>query len=116
MTYTKHEQRRLDIHAGEELDRRFARAYEPRKLRSPASDDEVFKDVEIDMWKPERLSVADMLGTSAERIHTDGGRALPRRRGPASGGESQNEKNRPAPHDPTNPFSPTERHDTYDKA
>jgi hypothetical protein len=26
------------------------------------------------------------------------------------------EKNRPAPHDPTNPFSPTERHDTYDKA
>ena len=39
------------------------------------------KDVEIDMWKPERLSVADMLGTSDERIHTDGGRALPRRRG-----------------------------------
>jgi hypothetical protein len=28
MTYTEHEQRRLDIHAGEELDCRFARAYE----------------------------------------------------------------------------------------
>lgn len=34
------------------------------------------------LWKPERLSVADRLGTSDERIHTDGGRALPRRRGP----------------------------------
>ena len=37
------------------------------------------------LWKPERLSVADRLGTSADRIHTDGGRALPRRRGPRRG-------------------------------
>jgi hypothetical protein len=36
-------------------------------------------------WKPEKLSVADMLGTSADRIHTDSGRALPRRRGPRRG-------------------------------
>jgi hypothetical protein len=34
------------------------------------------------LWKPEKLSVADMLGTSADRIHTDEGRALPPRRGP----------------------------------
>jgi hypothetical protein len=44
-----------------------------------------FKDVEIDMWKPERLSVADRLFTSDERIHTHGGRALPRRRTGARG-------------------------------
>lgn len=37
------------------------------------------------LWKPEGLSVADRLGTSDERIHTDGGRALPRRRGPRRG-------------------------------
>jgi hypothetical protein len=37
------------------------------------------------LWKPERLSVADRLGTSDDRIHTDGGRALPRRRGPRRG-------------------------------
>lgn len=38
------------------------------------------------LWKPERLSVADRLGTSADRIPTDGGRALPRRRvGPRRG-------------------------------
>ena len=36
-------------------------------------------------WKPEKLSVADRLGTSADRIHTGGGRALPRRRGPRPG-------------------------------
>jgi len=35
---------------------------------------------------PEKLSVADMLGTSGDRIHTDEGRALPRRRGPRRGG------------------------------
>jgi hypothetical protein len=34
------------------------------------------------LWKPEKLSVADMLGTSADRIYTDEGRALPPRRGP----------------------------------
>jgi hypothetical protein len=33
------------------------------------------------LWKPEKLSVGDMLGTSADRIHTDEGRALPPRRG-----------------------------------
>jgi hypothetical protein len=37
------------------------------------------------LWKPEKLSVADMLGTSADRIHTDEGRALPPRRGPRRG-------------------------------
>lgn len=37
-------------------------------------------------WKPEKLSVADMLGTSADRVHTDEGPALPPRRGPPSGG------------------------------
>ena len=37
------------------------------------------------LWKPERLSVADMLGTSGDRIHTDEGRALPPRRGPRRG-------------------------------
>jgi len=34
------------------------------------------------VWKAEKLSVADRLGTSADRIHTDEGRALPPRRGP----------------------------------
>jgi len=38
------------------------------------------------LWKPEKLSVADRLGTSADRIHTGGGRALPRRRGRHRGG------------------------------
>lgn len=33
------------------------------------------------IWTPEKLSVADMLGTSADRLHTDEGRALPARRG-----------------------------------
>jgi hypothetical protein len=37
------------------------------------------------LWKPEKMSVADRLGTSADRIHTGGGRALPRRRGPHRG-------------------------------
>ena len=37
------------------------------------------------LWKPEKLSVADMLGTSGDRIHTDEGRALPPRRGPRRG-------------------------------
>jgi hypothetical protein len=32
-------------------------------------------------WEPEKLAVADRLGTNADRIHTDEGRALPRRRG-----------------------------------
>jgi hypothetical protein len=36
-------------------------------------------------WKPEKLSVADRLGTSADRIHTDEGPALPPRRGPRRG-------------------------------
>jgi hypothetical protein len=36
-------------------------------------------------WEPEKLSVADRLGTSADRIHTGGGRSLPRRRGPRRG-------------------------------
>jgi hypothetical protein len=36
-------------------------------------------------WKPEKLSVADRLGTSADRIHTDEGHALPPRRGPRRG-------------------------------
>ena len=37
------------------------------------------------LWKPEKLSVADRLGTSADHIHTDEGRSLPRRRGPRRG-------------------------------
>jgi hypothetical protein len=37
------------------------------------------------LWRPEKLSVADRLGTSADRIHTDEGRALPRRRAPRQG-------------------------------
>lgn len=36
-------------------------------------------------WKPEKLSVADRLGTSADRLHTDEGRSLRRRRGPRRG-------------------------------
>lgn len=36
-------------------------------------------------WRSEKLSVANMLGTSADRLHTDEGRALPRRRGPRRG-------------------------------
>jgi hypothetical protein len=35
--------------------------------------------------KPAKLSVADMLGTSGDRIHTDEGVALPPRRGPRRG-------------------------------
>jgi hypothetical protein len=35
--------------------------------------------------KPTKLSVADMLGTSGDRIHTDEGVALPPRRGPRRG-------------------------------
>jgi hypothetical protein len=38
-----------------------------------------------DSWKPEKLSVADRLGASTDRIHAGGGRALPRRRGPRRG-------------------------------
>jgi hypothetical protein len=37
------------------------------------------------LWRPEKLSVADRLGTSADRIHTGSGRSLPRRRGPRRG-------------------------------
>ena len=37
------------------------------------------------MWRPEKLSVADMLGTNADRVKTDEGRALPPRRGPRPG-------------------------------
>jgi hypothetical protein len=37
------------------------------------------------LWKPEKLSVADRLGTSADRIHTDEVGSLPRRRGPRRG-------------------------------
>lgn len=48
-----------------------------RALPPPATDEA--------SWKPEKLSVADRLGTSAERIHTGGGRSLPRRRGPRRG-------------------------------
>ncbi len=36
-------------------------------------------------WRAEKLSVANMLGTNADRLHTDEGRALPRRRGPRRG-------------------------------
>jgi len=35
-----------------------------------------------DAWRPEKLSVANMLGTNPDRIHKDEGSALPRRRGP----------------------------------
>jgi hypothetical protein len=34
----------------------------------------------------DKLSVADMLGTSSEKLHADEGMALPRRRGSSSGG------------------------------
>ena len=37
------------------------------------------------LWKPEKLSVADRLGTNADRIHTDEVGSLPRRRGPHRG-------------------------------
>jgi hypothetical protein len=41
--------------------------------------------IAVAVSRPEKLSVADMLGTSADRLHTEERRALPRRRGPRRG-------------------------------
>jgi hypothetical protein len=45
----------------------------------------ISREIHEAVAKPSKLSVADMLGTSGDRIHTDEGAALPPRRGPRRG-------------------------------